>query len=418
MAKAQMIPALVNSHAHSPYGPHYAGVIAAQPFEPFMLDLMARHVRDETPEEAKAFALVTGLDNLACGSTVIIDQCFLPLTPEHYQGVASAYEEMGMRGWVFSELNDLPNIAYTREAYPDYPGAIPLNELPEPALALCEASMAPEVQLQKLAKIINSWQGESVRIGVGLSNPVWCSDELMRGAADLAQSLGVPVNFHVEESPIQRKVHMAQWGMSGVQRAATFGLLTPKTLVTHAVQVSDQDIAIMAECGCSVSHNPISNLKIRNGIAPIGKMVSAGINVCLGCDGQSSGDTQNLFTVIKFVCALSELNGIGVLEGQVEKIVTRMAVKNGRKLWLESDLSGDTIELNTPVDPYGFVWDDPGFRTAEVYVDGIPRLELARKHVSESGAFDIVSEWRRAVNEPGIRSRAESLAGWLEGKYV
>ncbi len=418
MDQQHSIPAVVNSHAHSPYGPHYEGVIAAQPFEPFMLDLMARQQRDETPEEAKAFALVTGLENLSCGSTTIIDQCFLPLTPEHYHGVAGAYEELGMRGWVFSELNDLPNIAYTREAYPGYPGALPMNELPEALLALCEEATAHEDQLHKLAEIIRGWQGEKVRIGVGISNPVWCSDELMRGAADLARTLRLPVNFHAEESPIQRQVHMAQWGMSGIERAAALGLLTPDTLVTHVVQVSDRDIAIMAESGCSVSHNPISNLKIRNGIAPIGKMLAAGINVCLGCDGQSSGDTQNLFTVVKFVCALSELNGIASLAGRVEDMAIKMAIENGRRLWLEGDLRRDIIELHVPVDRYGFAWDDPASRLAEVYVDGSPRLELARKRVSDSGALEIVSEWRAAVNEPGIRARAESLAGWIEGKYA
>lgn len=236
--------------------------------------------------------------------------------------------------------------------------------------------------------------------------------------ASSPRTLGMPVNFHCEESPIMRTVHMAQWGMSGIERSAALGLLTPDTLVTHVVHVSDRDIAIMAESGCSVSHNPISNLKIRGGIAPIGKMVAAGINVCLGCDGQSSGDTQNLFTVVKFVCALSELNGIASLDGRVEELAAKMAVENGRRLWLEGDPSGDTIELDAPVDPYGFAWDDPAFRIAEVYVDGKPCLEAARRHVAESGALDIVSAWRAAVNEPGIRAHAESLAGWIEGKYA
>ena len=130
------IPALVNSHAHSPYGPHYTGTIASQPMESFMVDISLRHRRDETPDEAKAFALVTGMENLRCGTSAIIDQCYLPLTLDHYLAVAKAYQELGMRAWVFSELSDLSLIAYTKEMYPKYPNAVNLQDLPKEIQAL------------------------------------------------------------------------------------------------------------------------------------------------------------------------------------------------------------------------------------------------------------------------------------------
>jgi cytosine/adenosine deaminase-related metal-dependent hydrolase len=405
-------PAVVNSHAHSPYGPHYTGTIASQPMESFMVDISLRHRREETPVEAKAFAFVTGIENLSCGSASIIDQCYLPLTNEHYHAVANAYKELGMRAWVFSELSDLSFIAYTEETYPKYPNAVNLQDLPKELQALYEKLRPIDYvdQLEKLEVIIKEWQGSKVRIGVGISNPVWCSDDLLRGAAELARNLNVPVNFHISESPIQREVHLAQWGTSAAKRVAKLGLLTSETLVTHAVQVDDSDISVMAKSGCSMSHNPISNLKIRNGIAPIGKMVSAGINVCLGCDGQSSADTQNLFTVIKVAGSLSDQNGLGSLPGKAEDYLYKMAIQNGHKLWFEGDLSSDYIELNGSIEPYGFVWDDPAYKITEVYIDGNPCLESANNLVNKSGAHDIVTDWRNAIIEPALREHAESIA--------
>jgi len=407
-------PAVVNSHTHSPYGPHYAGTIASQPFEPFMVDSSLRHTRDESPEEAKAFALVTGLENLSCGSSSVVDQCYLPLTNDYYHGVAKAYQDLGMRAWVFSELGDLSIIAYTKELYPNYPKAVNVKDLPKEVQALYE-ELKPadhEDQLQKLEIIIKEWQGSKVRIGVGISNPVWCSDDLLQGAAELARNLNVPVEFHLSESPIQREVHLAQWGMSAAERVAKVGLLTPTSLATHCVQVDDKDIAIMAESGCSMSHNPISNLKLRNGIAPIGKMISAGINVCLGCDGHSSGDTQNLFTVIKVAGSLCEQNGLSALPGKVEDHLYKMAILNGQKLWFEGDFTSDYLEMDVPAEPYGFVWDDPAFRISEVYIDGEPRLERAKQMAKESGAQEIVLNWRKEMTESSILDRVESISSY------
>jgi len=387
-------------------------VIASQAFEPFMLDTSLRHMRDETAEEARAFALVTGLENLSCGSSAIVDQCFLPLTNAYYHGVAQAYQDLGMRAWVFSELGDLSIIAYTKELYPNYAKAVYEKDLPKEIRALYD-ELKPadhEEQLQNLETIIKAWRGAKVRIGVGVSNPVWCSDALLCGAGELARSLNVPVEFHLSESPIQREAHIAQWGMSATQRVAELGLLSPDTLVTHAVQVDDKDIAILAESGCSMSHNPTSNLKLRNGIAPIGKMISAGINVCLGCDGHSSGDSQNLFSVIKVAGVLCEQNGLAALPGKVEDHLLKMATENGRKLWFDGDLTTDTIELIWPIEPYGLVWDDPALKIAEVTIDGKPCLERAKQMVRDSGAHEIVADWRNALTAPKLQERAESIA--------
>jgi hypothetical protein len=235
---------------------------------------------------------------------------------------------------------------------------------------------------------------------------------LLRGAAELAKNLGVPTEFHLSESPIQREAHIAQWGMSAAERIYKLGLLTSTSLATHCVQVDDKDIAIMAESGCSMSHNPTSNLKLRNGIAPIGKMISAGINVCLGCDGHSSGDTQNLFTVMKVAGALCEQNGLASLPGEVEDHVRRMAIQNGHKLWFEGDFSSDYLEMEVPAEPFGFVWDDPAIRISEVYIDGEPRLERGKEVVKEAGAQEIVLQWRKEMTDPSIVERVESIASY------
>jgi cytosine/adenosine deaminase-related metal-dependent hydrolase len=376
----------------------------------WMGDIMAREDAASTPDEIEACAYVTGLENLAAGNTALIDQHFGPQTQDAIHRAARAYEALGLRAWVFVTLSDLPYMAFTREAYPRYPHAIAERNLPDDLVAMQTPTMHYEEQLHRAAQIIRGWSGTRVKVGLALSNPVWCSDALLTGALRLARELGSPIAIHAEESPTQREVSLAQWGMSGVERLAHLGLLSEETLCAHVVQLSDRDIQLLAHHHASISHNPISNLKLQNGVAPIGAMVRAGVNVCLGTDGHASADSQNLFTVIKFVSALAGMNGLRELTGEVETLALRLATETGRRLWFEGDLRQDYIEFTEPLGPYAFAWDDPTHYIAEVYVDGQPRLAQARELVRTTGANAIMQTMRAKTVTPDKLARAERWA--------
>ena len=407
MTLLKTFPGMVNAHLHSPYGPQCRGVTRSRPFEAWMVDIMARETHPATPDEVSVCALVNGLENLSVGNTALMDQYFGPTTSAHLYAAAQAYVDLGLRAWVFPSLGDLPDVTYTREGYPNFPGAIPAAQLPEGMQQWALPEPHYEDELNAAAEIIRGWQGSQVRLGMGLSNPVWCSDGLLRDAAQLTHELDVPVEIHAEESPMQREVSLAEWGMSGIQRLDSFGLLTERTLLAHVVQLDEADIALLASRRVSISHNPVSNLKLQVGIAPVGRMVAAGVNVCLGSDGQASADSQNLYTVLKFVSALAGQNGLRALEGIVEEMALKMAVDNGRRLWLEGDLTHDYVEFDEPLGPYAYAWDDPALHIAEVYVDSVPRLAEARRLVRERGADRRMIELREALVTPDRLAEAE-----------
>jgi len=75
------------------------------------------------------------------------------------------------------------------------------------------------------------------------------------------------------------------------------GLLHSGTTIAHSIWVTDEDIALMADAGCSIVHNVISNQKLGAGIAPLRKLLDAGVNVALGSDGICSNDTPRMFDV-------------------------------------------------------------------------------------------------------------------------
>jgi hypothetical protein len=270
-------------------------------------------------------------------------------------------------------------------------------------------------QLAAVRDVITGWKGARVKLGLAFGSPTWCSDGLLAAGAALARELDVPIAVHAEESPVQREVCLAQWGMSGIRRLEEFGVLSPRTIVAHTVQIDDEDIRILARTGASVAHNPLSNLKLQNGVAPIGRMLTAGVNVCLGSDGASSGDDQSLFPVMRVVAALAHLNGLRGDFLVIEETVMQFASAHGKRLWWDGDPSRDRMDLASPVAPYAAVWSDLGSLIAEVRIDGEPVLTKAREFVRTQGAAARVAELTAEAVAPEAVARAERFASVIAG---
>jgi 5-methylthioadenosine/S-adenosylhomocysteine deaminase len=92
---------------------------------------------------------------------------------------------------------------------------------------------------------------------------------------------------------------------SMIRYLAEVGLLTPRTTIAHGVWLTQDEIALMAEHSSGVAHNPISNLKLKSGVAPMRVAKKAGVNIALGCDNCSCSDSQNLFQAMKMFCLLA-----------------------------------------------------------------------------------------------------------------
>jgi 5-methylthioadenosine/S-adenosylhomocysteine deaminase len=120
----------------------------------------------------------------------------------------------------------------------------------------------------------------------------------------LAQELGLPVFVHVLETRIQAFSARKFLGKGMVEYLAQQGLLGPLTTLIHCVWVNDKDIELIAASGSRVVHNPLSNLKLGSGIAPVRKMRNAGIAVGLGTDNHNASDVPNMFEAMKLAALI------------------------------------------------------------------------------------------------------------------
>jgi len=131
-----------------------------------------------------------------------------------------------------------------------------------------------------------------------------CDLDFQREIAETAKGLGLGIHTHISESKREVEENWAQHGKSPVALMDETGLLGSHTVAAHCVHLDDADIALLAERGVHVAHNPVSNLKLANGIARVPELRAAGVNVCLGTDGAASNNTLNLFRELSFATLL------------------------------------------------------------------------------------------------------------------
>ena len=171
------------------------------------------------------------------------------------------------------------------------------------------------------------------------------SFELMEEAARLARRLHTPLHYHFAETPVNdrlaRNLNYAGEFVE-LERRGFFG---ENLILAHAIHVDDYEIDSLAKYGVSVAHCPSSNLKLLNGVAPIWKMVSHGVNVGLGTDGAASNDSEDIFREMKEASLIQRIYEGGIIDAQK---VFDMATVNAAEALGRRDLG--SIEVGKRAD--------------------------------------------------------------------
>ena len=143
------------------------------------------------------------------------------------------------------------------------------------------------------------------------------------------------MHLHVSETEKEHNECIARHKKTPTQLFCDLGALDTPTLAAHCVWVSDEDIAILAEKGVSVVHNPVSNLKLGSGVMPLGKLLKAGVNVCFGTDGVASNNRLDVLREMQTAAILHKgilLDPTATTASQMPKLATRNgALAQGRE---------------------------------------------------------------------------------------
>lgn len=280
-----LLPGFVNGHTHSSQV-WQRGLIPQLP-----LELWLANVFDSTPRQLDQFywgAVSTAVDTLLSGGTCLMDHAYV-IPGQELETVAAlvrGYKAVGMRAVIAPLIQDLPFAS-------GFPKGCLLPQSASPKSAAELLAMMEAI----IAEFHDPENG--IYIGVGPTGFHRCSDELLAGCGELGDRHHLCYHTHLLETLAQHRLAQERYGISAVQHLQNLGCLTPRTSVAHSVWIDDGDIEILASAGSTLVHNPVSNLRLGSGLAPILKCRQAGLNVAFGCDGAASNDAQNLLEAIK-----------------------------------------------------------------------------------------------------------------------
>jgi cytosine/adenosine deaminase-related metal-dependent hydrolase len=132
------------------------------------------------------------------------------------------------------------------------------------------------------------------RIALAPCSPFSVTDDLMRRTAELARAEGVRLHTHLAETLDENAYCLEMYGCRPAEYLRRLGWLGGDVWLAHCVHLNDEEIALFGETGTGVAHCPSSNFRLGSGIAPVRKMLDAGVPVGLGVDGSASNDTSNM----------------------------------------------------------------------------------------------------------------------------
>ncbi len=262
LAGRLVMPAAICAHTHF-YGAFARGM--ALPGEPpsnfpqILERLWWRLDRALTPEDIRYSALVCLIDAIRHGTTTLIDHHASPNAIEGSLDVlAEAVRESGLRACLCYEVTD--------------------RDGPERARA----------GIRENLRFARANRHPMLAASFGLHASLTLGERTLAEAVSAAGELGLGFHIHVAEDVADQEDALRRFGKRVVHRLHDAGVLGPKTLACHCVHVDDEEIALLAETGTWVTHQPRSNMNNAVGVAPVEKMRRAGVRLALGNDGFSN----------------------------------------------------------------------------------------------------------------------------------
>ena len=268
-----LIPGLINAHTHAAMN-LFRGLADDLP----LMDWLNNHIwpaeaKWVDPEFVKDGTELAIAEMIRGGTTCFNDMYFFP------DQTAEVCSQVGMRVVVGLILIDFPT-AWAKDA-DDY--------------------------IFKGEQVHDKYKHDSlINTAFAPHAPYTVSDEPLKRIYVLAEELDIPIHMHIHETAFEVEQGVEQHDKRPLQRLSELGVLSPRTIAVHMTQLNEDEIKELAKLSVSVAHCPESNLKLASGFCPVGDLVKAGVNVCIGTDSTASNNDLDMFGEMRTAALLAK----------------------------------------------------------------------------------------------------------------
>lgn len=294
-----VIPGLVNAHSHL-YMSLGRGLGHDRPLRDWLAVQMPLTAAFE-PEDYRLAAQLGALENLWAGVTSVAESFYSAQYDDGVDQIAmAALVESGIRGGFFRNSNDLPLRGWAES----------LTDM-----------------TRRTAELQAAARGSLIEVGAGPVTPIAASMDYWCAAAEQLAD-GVRMHLHTSETDEYDAATQALHGRTNLQLLAEIGMLTPLTMLVHCVHASDDDLRQIAASGAHIVLNPVSNMFLASGVAPVTGMLAHGCSLSLGSDAASCSGGQDVLEGIKMAVLLQRVTQRDASAISTRDVI-RMATEGG-----------------------------------------------------------------------------------------
>ena len=309
-----VMPGLINMHCHAGDS-LFRGLVEGLTLESWLKKVWVAEKAILTKQTTYLGSVLGLAENLLAGTTTVMDMFWYP------DETVRAANDLGMRlstGGIFFDLpgiGDRIHLDYVKEA---------------------ETFMTTHQESETIFPAILPHGSYTV-----------CPQHL-KDAKAISDRFSALFSTHAAETQAEQADIKNRYGRSVIRHLATHNVLGPRSILAHCVHVDKTEIKMIADSGASVAHNPMSNLKLGSGIAPISEMLDARINVTLGTDGAISGNDLDMWLTMRLAAGLPK-GAMMRADIVTAKQVLHMATLNGAEALGQSKNLG-SLELGKAAD--------------------------------------------------------------------
>lgn len=273
-----VVPGLVNTHHHM-YQSLTRAIPGVQDAELFSwLRGLYPIWAGLTPEMVQVSTQLAMAELLLSGCTTSSDHLYIYPNGVRLDDSIEAAREIGMR---FVATRGSMSVGASQ-------GGLPPDRVVEREDAI----------LKDTQRLIETWHDKShgamVNVAVAPCSPFSVSRDLMRESAAMARSFGVRLHTHLAENDHDIAYSREKFNCTPAEYAQDLGWLGRDVWHAHCVKLDEAGIGLFAKTRTGVAHCPCSNMRLASGIAPIRRMLDAGVPVGLGVDGSASNDGAHM----------------------------------------------------------------------------------------------------------------------------
>ena len=324
-----VMPGLVNTHHHM-YQSLTRAIPATQDAELFgWLRGLYPIWAGLTPEMVQVSTQVAMAELLMSGCTTSSDHLYIYPNGVRLEDSIEAAQAIGMR---FVASRGAMSLGQSK-------GGLPPDRVVEDEEAI----------LRDTERLITTWHdrshGAMVNVAVAPCSPFSVSRELMRDAAALARRHGVRLHTHLAENDHDIAFTREKFNCTPAEYAQELGWLGDDVWHAHCVKLDEAGVGLFARTRTGVAHCPCSNMRLASGLAPIRRMLDAGVPVGLGVDGSASNDGAHMVGEARQALLLARvrrsLDAFGCDHGPAEmtaRDALAMATRGGAQVLGRADI--------------------------------------------------------------------------------